>query len=175
MLYAGYEKAPDWLSTAEVLGRVQGDREGYRREAEGRLSQGRQEGFWSNLKWGVVLGSEKFAEKMRKAASVVRETQGRGALRKEVNWTDVVKVVERIKGESWGDFANRYGDWGRDLALWIARRRGGMTLKELGHCAGGMDYSAVSEAIRTFERVRLKTAEVRLAHQRACQYLNLET
>jgi hypothetical protein len=62
-----------------------------------------------------------------------------------------------------------------DPALRIARRRGGKTLKELGRCAGGMDYAAVSEAIRTFERARLKTAVVRHARRRACQYLNLET
>jgi len=173
--YAGYEKAPEWLHTAEVLGRVEGRREGYRREAEARLSRGQTEAIWSRLQWGVVLGSARFAQALRRRAQVVRETQGRGAWRREVRWSEVVQAVEQIKRESWAAFVNRYGDWGRDLALWIARRRGGMSLRELGAQAGGLDYSAVSEAIRTFERKRLNRAEVRRAYKATCTILNLET
>ena len=36
---------------------------------------------------------------------------------------------------------------GRDLVLWAGRRYGGMTLKELGNCSGGIDYSAVAVSI----------------------------
>jgi hypothetical protein len=174
-VYAGYEKAPAWLTLGEVLGRISGGREGYRKLAEDRLRQGQREALWSKLRWGMVLGSERFAESMRKKAEVVRETQGRRALRQEVEWRDVVKAVEAIKGERWQDFVDRHGDWGRDLALWVARRRGGMMLKELGEEAGGMDYSAVSEAIRYFERHRMKRAEVRSALKQVVQFLNLET
>ena len=83
--------------------------------------------------------------------------------------------MEAVKGEAWARFVDRYGDWGRDLALWVARRRGGMTLRELGANAGGMDYSAVSETIRTFDRIHRQKTEVRRARDRVCQYLNLET
>ena len=49
------------------------------------------------------------------------------------------------------------GDGDRDWNLWAARRRGGLTLGELGWKAGNMDYSAVSMAIRGFEtRAKLK-------------------
>ncbi len=40
-----------------------------------------------------------------------------------------------------------HGEWGRDLVLWVARRQAGLTLRELGLAAGGMDYSAVANAI----------------------------
>ena len=83
--------------------------------------------------------------------------------------------MERVKGERWPDFRDRHGDWGRDLALWLARHRAGLTLRQLGKAAGGMDYSAVSEAIRHFERVHLRTRPVRVARQQTCQFLNLET
>ena len=63
----------------------------------------------------------------------------------------------------------------RDLALWIARTRGGVTLRELGEKAGGLDYSAVSEAIRRFERKQLKTSPVRGALNRVLEMLNMET
>ena len=79
-----------------------------------------------------------------------------------------------MKGEKWGQFVNRYGDWGRDVALYVAQRRGGMKLRELGEKVGGLDYSAVSESIRTFERRKLKNAEVRAAYEQVIENLNLE-
>jgi hypothetical protein len=54
-----------------------------------QLRQGRSEAVWSSLKRGVVLGSERFAEKMRKQADVVREMLGRRVFRKAVKWEDV--------------------------------------------------------------------------------------
>ena len=105
----------------------------------------------------------------------MRETQGRGALRREASWPEVVRAVERVKGERWSDFVDRYGDWGRELAFWLGRRRCGMTLQELGAQAGGVDYSAVSESIRHFERHTLAKPAVQSARAKACKYLNLET
>ncbi len=60
--YAGYEKATEWLTTGEVLRRVKGGREGYRKMAEDRMKQGQTENVWSQAKWGLVLGSERFEE-----------------------------------------------------------------------------------------------------------------
>ena len=64
---------------------------------------------------------------------------------------EIVTKVERIKGEKWNEFRDRYGDWGRDMVLWAGRRYGGMTLKTLGEKAGGMDYVAVALAVRRLE------------------------
>jgi putative transposase len=99
--YAGYGKVPGWLKTREVLRCVKGDRQGYRRRAEEQLRQGRSEAVWSSLKRGVVLGSERFAEKMRKQAEVVRETRGRRVFREAVKWEEVVAAVEDVKKEKW--------------------------------------------------------------------------
>jgi putative transposase len=173
--YAGYGKVPGWLKTREVLRCVEGDRQGYRRRAEEQLRQGRSEAVWSSLKRGVVLGSERFAEKMRKQAEVVRETRGRRVFRKAVKWEEVMAAVEDVKKEKWEIFNDRHGDWGRDMAFWVARRRAGMTLNQLGDMAGGLDYSAVSEAIRRFERKKLNRAEVKKALRRVLEILNMET
>ena len=70
---------------------------------------------------------------------------------------EIVAIVERLKGETWADFRNRYGDWGRDVVLWAGRKYGGMTLKELGAAAGGMDDVAVAAAVRRIaERSRAR-------------------
>jgi hypothetical protein len=172
--YAGYRQAPSWLSTGEVLSRVAGSRAGYRREAEGRLAKNVAEGLWTRVKWSVVLGGETFADRMRKRARVHRETRGRRELARQVGWDDIVRAVEQVKGEAWASFVDRYGDWGRDLALWIGRRRGGLTLRELGERGGGLDYSAVSEAVRSYERRRARS-EIRRAEQHVLRNLSLET
>lgn len=146
--YAGYAPSPAWLTRDEVLGHGKGGSAGYRKRTEDRLRQGQPEDIWSKIKWSAVWGSERFARAMRAKAGISRETHHRKELLREVPWADVVKAVEAVKGEKWKAFVNRHGDWGRDLALWIGRRRGYMTLRQLGDEAGDMDYSAVSEAVR---------------------------
>ena len=172
--YAGYEGAPKWLAAEEVLRQAGGGRDGYRELAEGRLKQGEQEDVWSKLRWGTVLGSERFAEEMRKGLKVNRETAGRRRTRENKTWEQVVGAVEKVKGETWEKFRDRHGDWGRDLALAVARRCTGMTLRELGERVGGLDYAAVSEAIGYFERQRMGRKDVREARKRVEQFLNLE-
>jgi hypothetical protein len=64
-------------------------------------------------------------------------------------------MVERIKGEPWLAFRDRYGDWGRNLVLWAGRRFCGMKLSELSAQAGGIGDSAVTVAVqRLQERAR---------------------
>ena len=68
----------------------------------------------------------------------------------------MIALVERLKGERWEAFRERHGDWGRDLVLWAGRHYGGQTLRDLGVWAGGLDYTAVSNAIVRMES-RAKT------------------
>jgi len=76
---------------------------------------------------------------------------GKRAYRERARMEDVIRKVEKEKGEGWGSFRDRHGDWGRDLALWLARRTTGMTLSQIGKQAGGLDYATVGMAIRHFE------------------------
>jgi hypothetical protein len=57
---------------------------------------------------------------------------------------------EGIKAEKWESFCGRYGDWGRDAALWLGRRVGRLSLRALGELAGSMDYAAVGQAVARF-------------------------
>lgn len=56
------------------------------------------------------------------------------------------------EGGAWEAFRHRHGDWGRDLALAVARGGCALTPAELGRRAGGMKYAAVAQAIRQLER-----------------------
>lgn len=146
--YAGYAKPPAWLNTKEVLARVKGGRRGYRKLTEGRLRGGAKESVVEGARWGIVLGSEAFAERIRAGLGIGRESAGRKNLRRRLEWSDYVKCMEGVKGERWDEFCGRYGDSGRDVVLWAARTKGGYGLKELAGYVDGVDYSAVYQAVR---------------------------
>jgi hypothetical protein len=148
---AGYSRGPQWLCREELLGRAGGEA-GYRRLAEERAGRGLEESLWSSLKWGLVLGGEGFARKVRAQLEAGRESKGRRALRAGRSWAEVVRGVERARRERWAEFAGRHADPGLAMALYVARRCTGLTLRQLGQEAGGMDYTAVSMAIKRFEQ-----------------------
>jgi hypothetical protein len=109
----------------------------------------------------------------RGVGSINREWTGKRELRQRHTFSEVVKAVEKVKGEAWSDFAGRYGDWGRDVALAVGRECTGMTLKELGLAAGGLDYAAVSEAVRRMESRRKQDQSIKTAFNRVLKMLNI--
>ena len=156
--YAGYVAPPVWL-WREPLGRLCGGRSeaercaAMREYTEGAVRQGVVERPWDRLVGGVVLGTEAFAQRLRREVrGNVREQTQLRQLAKRVEWGQIIKAVEKAKGERWREFSGRYGDWGRDAALWVGRRVGRLRLRELGELAGGMDYAAAGQALCRFGR-----------------------
>ena len=64
-----------------------------------------------------------------------------------------MKAVETVKQEKWKQFRDRRGDWGRDVALYLGRKHGGLKLKKLGELAD-VDYGSVSMALQRLEQRR---------------------
>ncbi len=161
--YAGYARAPNWLAMAEVYERTPGwapdPCRRYREHLEGQLSQGVTERPWAQLRARLVLGSEEFWRRIQVRGDRAEMTELR-KLERRITWEDVVRAVETVKGEGWTAFRDRHGDWGRDLALYLARRHCCLTLAELGARAGGLRYAAVGQAIRSFER-KVKRGDLR--------------
>ena len=61
-----------------------------------------------------------------------------------------------------------FGDWGRNLVLYLARQRSGLTLRQIGEQVGpsrsgaaATDYKTVSKAIHYFEQRLVKDASLR--------------
>jgi len=106
------------------------------------------------LRDAVAIGSVKFARKMREIPERVslHGVTGKRAMRQRFSVDEVKAAVEQLKGEPWDTFITKRGDWGRPLFLWAARRLCGTTLSELGRAAGGMEFAAVSVALKRFER-----------------------
>ena len=149
--YAGYGKEPDWLTVNELLERC-GGRESYRKYVQQHVTRGDAPEGYEDFGGRVAIGSQAFLAKVKGwVGRVTKEQPDREQVLKRVSPADVVKIVERIRGEAWSEFADRYGDSGRDLALYLARRRSGLTLGELGREFGIAEYKTVAAAIKRFE------------------------
>ena len=124
-----------------------------RQYTQAPVRQGALERPWDRLVAGLVLGTESFARKLRQGVGGnLREQPALKRLAGRVTWAQIVAALERAKGESWEQFSQRHGDWGRDAALWLGRRRGRYRLAELGKLAGDVDYAAVGQAVSRFGR-----------------------
>lgn len=172
--YAGYERGPNWLDAQALLDRVAKRvavaQPKYRDWVEGQLRQGVPESPWNRLRAQVVLGSEAF---WRSLAADKRsgDEVGARAWRRRVTFEEVVAAVVAVRAEEWEAFRDRHGDWGRDLALGVARGCCALTLADLGRRAGGMSYGAVAQAIRQVERRRRREVELRRAWEAVEQKL----
>jgi hypothetical protein len=151
--YVGRKPGPEWLETNTVLEMIGGKaikerRKAYRKYVENEVREGMETNPWEGLVEQVLLGSEEFVHRISGLLKGdEREQRELRVFKPKVEWETIVRAMETVKKEKWEDFCHRYGDWGRDLALYIGRRDGGMKLKDLGEKAGGMDYSSVAMAV----------------------------
>lgn len=155
-VYAGWRPKPGWLTCEELLARAAWGKkkktDAYREWVEDRITQGEPVEIESRITAGLVFGSEEFLSKVRQwvKGMAVRGEAEKPQIRRLKQWVafDVIrKVVEGVHGEPWMAFKDRHGDWGRDVALVLAHRHGGMTYQELARAAG-MKPGAVAAAVR---------------------------
>lgn len=148
--YAGYGSGPGWLMADEIMRRGGGSTE-YRRFVESYVRQGKEEELIDQLKARVVIGAREFVEKAKRLIKKVgKEQPDRRILEERVDFGQIVRAVEDVSGRKWEEFVECYGDSWRDTVLYIARRRSGLTLAEIGDKAGGLDYKTVGKAIGRF-------------------------
>jgi len=157
--YGGTQAAPEWLTT-EPLQRSCGGRsraeqqQAFRAYHEAPLREGHLEPVWSRLVAGAVLGSQSFVAGLQQRWKVRSAEEARsGQWSQRMEWGVIVQAVESVHGGRWEEFRDRYGDWGRDLALYLGRGAGRLKLRELGLLAGGVGYTAVAQAVRRVSRL----------------------
>ena len=108
-------------------------------------------GWKEKLAGDLILGGKDFVAKVRGMLKGDRtEQKSLRALEKPpIDWERIIAV---ITGAFWDIRGRRmdehFGDPGRELAMLIARRYGGMSLREIGEAVGGLQYPAVSDAVR---------------------------
>jgi len=122
-----------------------------RHYTEEAVREGLTENPWEGLVGGVILGSAEYAQQLLKRVQRQRRKEpARARLTGRVSWEQIVKAVERAKGEQWESFQGRDGDWGRDAALWLGRHVGRRRLAELAALVEGCHYTTVAKAVSRF-------------------------
>ena len=156
--YVGLGQQPAWLECDRVLALGGGRKEervrNYRDYVESALREALAKSPWESLQEQVVLGGTQFLRTLRSHA-VGNEREQRGVKRlsrARPMLEEIIKNVEKVKGQAWAEFRDRHGDNGRDLVLYLGREVCGLKLRELAAVAGMNDYSAVSIAITRFAR-----------------------
>jgi len=179
--YAGYSAAPKWLSTKAVMNWVPAgmrgsQREQYRQRFQEMMATGDLGTSWKeSLAGDLVLGGKDFVERVRKTLTGNRNEQKplRKMEKPPVDWERIISVIEKLWKKPWKEVRERHGDPGRELAMLIARRHGGMSLREIGEAAGGLTYPAVSDAIRRTS-ARLETDQaLERRFKKLCKILKL--
>ena len=168
--FAGHEKPPAWLDCDSVLalggGMAKERRRLYRQDCEAAVSDEEPDRPWEGVVGGLALGSQEFLEKLLGNSGVEDlDREARARLMARPSFPDIVRMVEELKSQPWAAFRDRRGDWGRDLALYLGRELGAMTLAELGQAVEASSRMTVSVALRRF-RERLsqdKSLRKRLA------------
>src|SRR6516225_3011794 len=179
--YAGFTPAPKWLCTEVVMKWVpartqRGKRVRYRQRFRDLIGVGDLGTSWQeSLSGDLVLGGKDFVEKVRKLLKGNRNEQK--ALREmekpPVDWERITSAIEKLWRKPWKEVSERHGDPGRELAMLIGRRYGGMTLRDIGEAVGGLRYPAVSDAVRRTS-VRLERDQaLHKMFKRLCKILNL--
>jgi REP element-mobilizing transposase RayT len=177
--YAGYGGAPKWLSRQTILQRAGGKSEKeqmrrYRGDLERYVSQGYAEGWAQRLRSNLAIGAEDFIRGIKRGLPAIgREAPCKRELKRLHTFAEVVGAVESVKGEEWKAFSKRHGDRGREMVLLLARECTGMTLKEIGQAAGGMDYAAVSEAIKRIKIQKAENHHLATTLRKVAQILNI--
>jgi putative transposase len=153
--YAGYVSAPDWLSVKELLCRG-GGKVAYRKYVQGYVTRGQDV---EALEERLLLGTEQFRAKVRGLAGTLsKEQPARRELVERVSLDKIKAVVSREWKEPWEAFVDRHGDRGRDVGLYVARKRSGLTLQQIGEGLCGIDSRAAGQAVRQVQR-RMLTDE----------------
>ena len=129
------------------------------------MTRGRDPADFDCLAARVAIGTTAFLEKARGlVGSTSREQPDRNFAVHLIPFQDIVAAVVAEKGEPWEAFRSRYGDWGRDMVLYLARQRSGLTLRQIGDLIGGVDYKVVGKAV---QRMRMRLEKDRSLAARA--------
>ena len=179
--YLGLRKCPEWLRITTTLARFgatrSAQRQAYRKFVEEEVTAVNP---LEDLRFGVVLGSEKFVEwaqsKLRGAESPSAPEEITEFRRARVP-ADLDRVCELVT-QSAGIDRERLrakGLWkndDRDLAIYLAVQHTGSRLAEIGSYFGGLGASATSQAKKRLERRMGKQRALREKVQTLSSQLN---
>src|ERR1051325_2739558 len=117
--YMGLGKRPDWLEGGQGLGVGGGKKEerkrNYREYVESAVREGLKASPWEQVQEQVVLGGGEFVEKLRALVSgnALEQRGARRLAQARPKLEEVIRNLEKVKGQPWAEFRDRHGDEGR--------------------------------------------------------------
>jgi len=177
--YVGWEPSPSWLCVEVVRERAGGARgeaqRAYRVYVEEAIRDGLEHSPWEAVQAQFFLGGAALKAMVQEFVRGERREESGGRELRRRDFREVIAAVSGVKGEAWEAYRDRYGDWGRDLALWLGRTQCGLPLRELGVAAGGIDYATVSAAASRWRRRMAADKGLQKLAARAVTLLNAKT
>jgi len=178
--YAGLIQQKPFVNENLVLGEF-GSRSGsqrtkiqYRQFVEEGLLRDIANPF-QQVQWQSVLGDESFAQRLNDKLKSKRDQQREvtgfkrgGRTTAPAELIDRVARHYRIASQKLVD-SSAHGSQARNVAIWLLRQKGGLTLREIGQLFGGLDYAAVSQRI---QRLNQQIRRQKLL-RKTCEMLNV--
>jgi REP element-mobilizing transposase RayT len=167
LAYAYGREAPEWLQTELILSQVKSEDpyKGYRDKVQ--RYAGEEERLWEDLRHGLILGSKRFVEKIRKEfltsepqPAIAQQVQ----IAKHYNPHRILQKAERILNCDMKRFLKAGRVLGaeketRDLMIYLIWKAGVLTNDQIGQLFG-LSYSAVSHAVKSLKAKMSKNQEL---------------
>jgi len=151
--YAVFAGKPKWLHTNVILERAGGSKK-YRKIVQAHLTCGADPKRFECLRGRVALGTAEFVERARKlVVKVSGEQPDRRFVKSFISFKRIVEMVEKETGVRWTEINHMRGNRIRNLVLYLARQRSGMTLREIGEKADGLDYKMVGKVVQGYDEL----------------------
>lgn len=178
--YAGLAKQKDFVAEELLLGEFGARRSSqeckirYRRFVEEGLLREIENPF-EQLRWQTVLGDESFvrrlSDKLKAQRHHRREVTG---IRSALRATKPIELIKRVAKHYQIEFRKlleqrAHGSQARNVAMWLLRQNGALTLREIGLLFGGIDYAAVSQRVRRVDQGMASHKQLR----KTCEILNV--
>lgn len=160
--YIGRRPAPPWLTRTMVLGAFGGPGRTGERRYRAFVEAGAKTGVtspWDRVVAQVALGNEAFVAGIRRQVARVavasdREVPSRRHLAARPTWEAIARAVETAQPQLDALTTGRRSDPGRAVLVYLARERGGLSLKDVGRRIGREDATVSQVARRVAERRR---------------------
>lgn len=179
--YAGLAKQREFVTEGLVLEEFeakdnrQKGKIRYRRFVEEGLLREVENPF-EQVQWQVVLGSDSFVRKLKDRLRARRDGAGKEQMqmRQALYAIEPEELIRRVSNH-YGIKRNKllqeraHGSQARKVAMWLLRRQGAITLREIGILFGGISYAAVSQRIRRIDDQIARHKQLR----ETCQMLNV--
>jgi putative transposase len=167
LAYAYGRKAPEWLQTELILSQFKSEDpyKGYREKVQRYARE--EERLWEDLRHGLILGSKRFVETIRKEflpaepqPAIVQQVQ----VAKHYNPIRILQKAERILKCDVKRFLKTGRVLGaeketRDLMIYLIWKAGVLTNDQIGQLFG-LSYSAVSHAVKSLKARMLENQEL---------------